>query len=88
MDVREGDITAIDADAIVTSALGLLDETGVGGFTIRALADRLDVSAPTIYWHVGSKAKLMELIVDRVVADLAVERPLRALGMCGCATSS
>ena len=61
----------LSADAIVTAALALLDETGVDRFTIRALADRLGVRAPTIYWHTGSKAKLLELIAERVVSDMA-----------------
>jgi AcrR family transcriptional regulator len=62
----------LDSDAIVAAALALTDECGAASFTIRALGARLGVSAPTIYWHIGSKAQLYQAIVDRVVGDIAV----------------
>jgi AcrR family transcriptional regulator len=61
----------LDAPAIVTAALELVDEHGVGGFTVRALSDRLGVRAPTIYWHVGTKAQLLEAVVDHVFVETA-----------------
>jgi AcrR family transcriptional regulator len=61
----------LDADAIVTAALQLVDERGVDAFTIRALSERLGVRAPTIYWHVGSKGELLEAVVDRVMVETA-----------------
>jgi AcrR family transcriptional regulator len=61
----------LDADAIVTAALQLVDDRGVDAFTIRALSERLGVRAPTIYWHVGSKAELLEAVVDRVMVETA-----------------
>jgi AcrR family transcriptional regulator len=62
----------LDSDAIVAAALALIDECGAASFTIRALGARLGVSAPTIYWHIGSKAMLYQAIVDLVVDDMAV----------------
>jgi AcrR family transcriptional regulator len=62
----------LDSDAIVAAALALIDERGAGPFTIRDLGARLGVSAPTIYWHIGSKAQLYQSIVDYVVGDMAV----------------
>src|SRR5262249_9148205 len=61
----------LDSDAIVAAALALIDECGAASFTIRALGAQLAVSAPTIYWHIGSKARLYQAIVDRVVGDMA-----------------
>jgi AcrR family transcriptional regulator len=61
----------LDSDAIVAAALALIDERGAASFTIRDLGARLGVSAPTIYWHVGSKARLYQAIVDHVVGDMA-----------------
>jgi AcrR family transcriptional regulator len=55
----------------VAAALALLDEVGARGFTMRRLAERLGVRAPTIYWHVGSKEAVFEAIVDRVVTAIA-----------------
>jgi AcrR family transcriptional regulator len=62
----------LDSDTIVAAALALIDEYGATSFTIRALGARLGVSAPTIYWHVGSKARLFQAIVDHVIGDMAV----------------
>ncbi len=61
----------LDRGAIVATALALIDERGAASFTIRDLGARLGVSAPTIYWHVGSKARLYQAIVDHVVRDMA-----------------
>jgi AcrR family transcriptional regulator len=60
----------LDRGAIITAALALIDERGAS-FTIRDLSARLGVSAPTIYWHVGSKAGLHQAIVDHVVSGMA-----------------
>jgi AcrR family transcriptional regulator len=57
---------------IVAEAVALMDECGAASFTIRELGARLGVSAPTIYWHVGSKARLYQAIVDHVIAGMAV----------------
>lgn len=62
----------LDSGAIVAAALALIDERGAASFTIRDLGTRLGVTAPTIYWHIGSKARLYQAIVDHVVGDMAV----------------
>jgi AcrR family transcriptional regulator len=61
----------LDPDAIVTAALDLIDENGVSAFTIRRLSEQMGVSAPTIYWHLGSKAGLLEAVVGRVITDMS-----------------
>jgi len=61
----------LDADAVVAAALALVDDVGPARFTMRELAERLGVRAPTIYWHVGPKAAVFEAIVDRVVTEMA-----------------
>ena len=48
--------------SIVAAALHLLDEVGMDGMTVRALAAKLDVKAPALYWHVRDKAELDELL--------------------------
>lgn len=59
---------------IVDAAFDLLDEVGIDGLTVRALATRLDVKAPALYWHLSSKQELLDLmgteIALRVTADL------------------
>lgn len=53
----------LDQASIIESGLALLDEAGLDGFTLRALAARLSVQAPALYWHVGGgKAELLSLM--------------------------
>ena len=46
--------------AIVQAALAVLDELGMDGLTVRAVAGRLGVQAPALYWHVKSKQELLD----------------------------
>nr|WP_308800893.1 TetR/AcrR family transcriptional regulator [Streptomyces polyasparticus] len=49
---------------IVTEARALLEEHGAAALTMRALADRLGIKAPSLYKHFPDKAALeLELIV-------------------------
>jgi TetR/AcrR family transcriptional regulator, tetracycline repressor protein len=45
---------------IVLAALGVLDEEGLDGLTLRKVAGRLDVQAPALYWHVRNKQELLD----------------------------
>lgn len=64
---------------IVAAALTLLDEVGIDGLTVRAVAARLGVQAPALYWHVRDKQELLDEmgteIWRRVGADLAAFSP-------------
>lgn len=50
----------ISKAGIVAAALELLDERGIEALTVRALADRLGVRAPALYWHVRNKQELLD----------------------------
>jgi TetR/AcrR family tetracycline transcriptional repressor len=52
--------------AIVQAALDLLDEAGMDGLTVRALASRLGVQAPALYWHVRSKQALLDEMATQI----------------------
>jgi TetR/AcrR family transcriptional regulator, tetracycline repressor protein len=52
--------------AIVQAAFDLLDEAGMDGLTVRALASRLGVQAPALYWHVRSKRALLDEMATQV----------------------
>lgn len=59
--------------SIVAAALHLLDEVGMDGMTVRALAAKLDVKAPALYWHVRDKAELLDEMATQVWRDIGVE---------------
>ncbi|WP_433194697.1 TetR/AcrR family transcriptional regulator C-terminal domain-containing protein [Nocardia sp. CA-107356] len=67
----------IDAKVIAEAALGLLDEVGLDGLTMRKVAAALDVQAPALYWHVKNKRELLDAMARRifVVAVDGVEAP-------------
>ncbi len=52
--------------SIVATALQLLDEQGIHAVTARALADRLGVRAPALYWHMGSKQEILDEMATEI----------------------
>ena len=50
----------LNRERIVAAALDLLDEKGIDGVTVRAVATRLEVQAPALYWHVRGKQELLD----------------------------
>jgi TetR/AcrR family tetracycline transcriptional repressor len=64
---------------IVAVALDLLDEAGLDGLTLRQLAARLGIRAPTLYWHVRDKRELLDLlaaaILDQALAGWREPQP-------------
>ena len=78
---------------IVQAALDLLDEAGMDGLTVRALASRLGVQAPALYWHVRNKQALLDEMatqiwrqVGDVMAGLPADLPWRELVITYAAT--
>jgi AcrR family transcriptional regulator len=57
----------LDKDRIAAAALAIADKHGVDGFTMRAVADALDVTPMALYHHVQDKAALVTLLVDTVI---------------------
>ncbi|WP_067932473.1 TetR family transcriptional regulator [Alicyclobacillus kakegawensis] len=58
---------ALNKDQIVEEALRLLNEVGLEGVTLRALAKRLGVQAPTLYWHFKNKAALINAMAEGIL---------------------
>ncbi|WP_419998849.1 TetR/AcrR family transcriptional regulator C-terminal domain-containing protein [Streptomyces boninensis] len=54
---------------IVDAAVALLDEEGIDRLTMRRLAERLDVVAPSLYWHVDTKDDVIDLAVDAIFGE-------------------
>ncbi len=62
-------------EAIVAAGLRVLDRDGLAGFSMRRVADELDTGAASLYWHVGSKDGLLDLIFDEVIGEQVEEIP-------------
>jgi TetR/AcrR family transcriptional regulator, tetracycline repressor protein len=59
----------VTRERIVAVALELLDEAGLDGLTLRRLADRLGIRAPTLYWHVRDKRELLDLLAGAILEE-------------------
>jgi TetR/AcrR family tetracycline transcriptional repressor len=59
----------LDRDQVVRAAIELLDEVGLEALSLRRLASKLGVQAPTLYWHIDSKEALLRLMSEAIAAD-------------------
>ncbi|MFI2364492.1 TetR/AcrR family transcriptional regulator [Promicromonospora sp. NPDC019610] len=57
-------------DQIVAAGVAAADEGGLDNLSMRRVADRLGVGAMSLYRHVRGKAELLDLMVDRVLAEV------------------
>jgi AcrR family transcriptional regulator len=62
-------------DTVVDAALQVLDEGGLDQLSMRHIARTLGTTAGALYWHVGSKDGLLDLIFDRVIGEQEVPDP-------------
>jgi AcrR family transcriptional regulator len=62
--VRSGPQRGLRVDAVVAAATTLADEDGLAALSMRAVAERLGVSAMTLYTYVPGKAELLDLMLD------------------------
>lgn len=62
-------------DAIVDAALTLMDRGGVGGLSMRRVADELHTGAASLYWHVKNKDELLQLIFERTAQEVTLPPP-------------
>lgn len=60
---------ALSRERVVREALALTDERGLEALSLRTLAARLGVQAPTLYWHVKNKSELLDAVSDAIMAE-------------------
>lgn len=61
---RKGPARSVTVGRVVDAALALADERGLAAVTIRAVAERVGVSAMSVYTYVPGKPELLDLMVD------------------------
>ncbi len=54
------------------AALRIVDSEGLDALTVRRLAQELGVGTMTLYWYVQNKDEVLDLVADRIVADIRV----------------
>lgn len=73
----------ISITAMTDAALAVIRAGGVDGLTMRSVAERLQVRAPSLYHHVPNKAELLELVArnafDQFTADITTYEKVRSV---------
>ena len=70
---------ALTRDRIVDVALRLMEQGGLESVTFRKVAAELDVSAPTLCWHVQNKRRLLDLMAEELMARTHASQSLSPL---------
>ncbi|GAA4662038.1 TetR/AcrR family transcriptional regulator [Amycolatopsis dongchuanensis] len=70
----------LSRERIVAAAIELLDAAGEGALTVRALSERLATGSGAIYHHVGNMNELLQVAIDRVIADALAALPADGSG--------
>ena len=64
----------LSRERLVAAALELINEEGLDALSMRALADRLDVKAASLYWHVRDRRELVELLAESILDSVSHPR--------------
>jgi AcrR family transcriptional regulator len=70
--------TPLDRKRVADTALGLLNEVGLDGLTLRAIARELDVKAPALYWHFKDKQALLDEMATEMYRRMVEDAPADA----------
>ncbi|MEV8092422.1 TetR/AcrR family transcriptional regulator [Streptomyces nigra] len=66
----------LDRTRVADTALKLLNEVGLDGLTLRAIARELDVKAPALYWHFKDKQALLDEMATEMYRRMVAGTPL------------
>jgi AcrR family transcriptional regulator len=67
------DKPALSRDAIVAAAIRVIDEEGFEAVSMRRVAQEFGTGAASLYAYVANKDELMDLIVDQIMLESAVD---------------
>jgi AcrR family transcriptional regulator len=64
----------LSRDAIVETALRILDRDGVDAVSMRSVAQDLGTGPASLYWHVANKEELLDLVYDRIIGEVEIPK--------------
>jgi TetR/AcrR family tetracycline transcriptional repressor len=73
--MREDKRAGLTRQTIIQTALGLLDQVGLEGLTVRRLAAELGVQSPALYWHLRDKQELLDAMADAITVAAGMGPP-------------
>ena len=59
----------ISPDVVIGAALEVLDEGGLDDITLRRIATKLGIQAPTLYWHFKNKSDLIDDMAEAILKE-------------------
>jgi len=65
----------ITVDAIIETALGIVEREGYGALTMRRVASALETGPASLYAHVVNKEDLDDLLIGRLCAEIELPEP-------------
>jgi AcrR family transcriptional regulator len=65
----------LTAELIVDTATRVMDAEGMDAVTMRRIAQELGTGPASLYAHVSNKDELLELVLDRVAAEVRLPEP-------------
>ena len=68
----------LDKGLVTDTALRVLNEVGLEGLTLRAIATQLRVKAPALYWHFKNKQELLDEMATAMYRQMAAGPKLAA----------
>lgn len=61
---------SISQEVVVDTAIRIVEDNDLDALTMRRLAAELGTAVTSIYWHVGNRDALVDLMVDKLLADM------------------
>jgi len=65
----------LSRDRIIAAAIGILDADGLDAVSTRRVAEALQTGSASLYAHIANRDELVELMYDRIAADIEVPDP-------------
>ena len=60
----------LSREVIVDAALAVIEDDGGSALTMRRVADQIGVSASSLYGYVANKEELVQLVFERIIAEI------------------
>lgn len=67
--------SALSRDEVVDAAVRIVESEGDTALTMRRLAEELGTAVTSIYWHVGTRDVLVDLMIERLMAEMGDVTP-------------
>lgn len=66
---------ALSREEIVRAAIAVADAEGPEAVSMRRIARELNAGTMSLYWHIGSKEELLDLMIDSIAGEAEAPEP-------------